>query len=49
MTVGDPSYWDDFFQQNLIPAVLGHVIATWEEMPKPGASDWWHERPGGTP
>jgi hypothetical protein len=39
MTVGDPSYWDDFFQQNLIPAVLGHVIATWEKMPKPGPSD----------
>jgi hypothetical protein len=39
MTVGDPSYWDDFFQQNLIPAVLAHVIATWERMPKPGPSD----------
>src|SRR5579875_696127 len=39
MTVGDPSYWDDFFQQNLIPAVLSHVIATWEQMAKPGPSD----------
>jgi hypothetical protein len=39
MTVGDPSYWDDLFQQNLIPAVLAHVIATWERMPKPGPSD----------
>lgn len=39
MTVGDPSYWDDFFQQNLIPAVLAHVIETWEQMPKPGPSD----------
>jgi hypothetical protein len=39
MTVGDPSYWDDFFQQNLIPSVLSHVIATWEQMPKPGLSD----------
>ena len=39
MTVGDPSYWDDFFQQNLIPAVLAHVITTWEGMSKPGPSD----------
>jgi hypothetical protein len=39
MTVGDPSYWDDFFQQNLIPSVLSYVIATWEQMPRPGPSD----------
>ena len=39
MTVGDTSFWDDFFQQNLIPAVLAHVITTWEQMPKPGPSD----------
>ena len=39
MTVGDPSYWDDFFQQNLIPSVLSYVIATWEQMPTPGPSD----------
>jgi len=39
MTVGDPSYWDDFFQQNLIPSVLSYVIATWEQMPMPGPSD----------
>jgi len=39
MTVGDPSYWDDLFQQNLIPAVFAHVITTWELMPKPGPSD----------
>jgi hypothetical protein len=39
MTVGDTSYWDDFFQQNLIPAVLAYVIRTWEHMPKPGRSD----------
>jgi hypothetical protein len=39
MTVGDTSDWDDFFQQNLIPAVLAHVFATWEHMPKPGPSD----------
>jgi hypothetical protein len=39
MTVGDPSYWDDFFQQNLLPSVLSYVIATWEQMPKPGPSD----------
>ena len=35
MTIGDTSNWDDFFQQNLIPAVLSHVITTWEKMPKP--------------
>jgi hypothetical protein len=39
MTVGDASYWDDFFQENLIPAVLAHVIATWAQMTKPGPSD----------
>lgn len=39
MIVGDASYWDDFFQQNMIPAVLAHVIAAWEKMPKPGPSD----------
>ena len=39
MTVGDPSDWDDFFQQNLIPAVLDYVVTTWEQMPKPGPSD----------
>ena len=27
------------FQQNLIPAVLAHVITTWEQMPKAGPSD----------
>lgn len=39
MTVGDSSYWDDFFQQNLIPSVLSHIIETWEQMPMPGPSD----------
>lgn len=39
MTIGDTSYWDDFFPQNLLPAVLSHVIATWEQMPKPGPAD----------
>jgi hypothetical protein len=39
MTVGDTSYWDDFFQQNLIPAILAHVVSVWEQMPKPGPSD----------
>lgn len=39
MIVGDPSYWDNFFQQNLIPSILSCVIATWEQMPKPGPSD----------
>ena len=39
MIVGDSSNWDDFFQQNLIPAVLDYVITTWEQMRKPGPSD----------
>lgn len=39
MTVGDTSYWDDFFQQNLVPAVLAYITTTWEQMPKPGLSD----------
>lgn len=39
MTIGEPSYWDDFFHQNLIPSVLSYVIATWEQMPMPGPSD----------
>ena len=39
MIVGDPAHWDDFFQQNLIPAVLAYIVATWEAMPKPDASD----------
>ena len=43
MTVGDTAYWDDFFQQNLIPAVLAHVVTTWEQMPKPGPSDLENE------
>ncbi len=39
MTVGDSSYWNDFFQKNLIPSVLSYVITTWEQMPTPGPSD----------
>ncbi len=39
MTVGDTSYWDDFFQHNLVPAVLAYITTTWEQMPKPGLSD----------
>ncbi len=39
MTFGDPTDWDDFFQQNLIPVVLAHVVTTWEQMQKPGPSD----------
>ncbi|RJR30584.1 MAG: hypothetical protein C4576_33120 [Desulfobacteraceae bacterium] len=39
MTAGDPSYWDDFFQQDLLPSVFSHIILTWEQMPKPGPSD----------
>ena len=39
MIVGDTSYWDDLFEQNLIPAVLAYVITTWEQMPSPAPSD----------
>lgn len=39
MTDGAPSPWDDFFQQNLIPAVLSYVVETWERMPKPTETD----------
>jgi len=39
MIVGDTSNWDDFFQQDLVPAVLDYVVTTWEQMPKPGPSD----------
>jgi len=39
MTVGDTSCWDDFFRQNLLPAVLAYITTTWEQMPKPGPSD----------
>ena len=35
MIAGDPADWDDFFQQNLIPAVLSYVISTWDHMEKP--------------
>jgi len=39
MTAGDPAYWDDFFQQNLIPVVLAHIVATWERMRKPAPGE----------
>jgi hypothetical protein len=39
VTVGDTSYWNDFFQQNLIPAVLALVVSTWDKMSKPGPAD----------
>lgn len=39
MTLGDTSYWDDFFPQSLIPAALTHVLATWDKIQKPGQSD----------
>jgi hypothetical protein len=39
MTVGDTSCWDDFFKQNLVPAVLAYITTTWEQMPKPRLSD----------
>lgn len=39
MTLGDTSYWDDFFPQSLVPAALTHVLATWDKIPKPGPSD----------
>jgi hypothetical protein len=40
MIVGDPVDWDDFFQENLIPAILSHIISTWTLMEKPGQSDY---------
>jgi hypothetical protein len=39
MTTGDPSAWDDFFQQSLVPAILMLVINTWGKLAKPGQSD----------
>lgn len=36
MIAGDPTDWDNFFQQNLIPAVLSLVISTWDRMEKLG-------------
>jgi hypothetical protein len=36
MIAGDPADWDDFFQQNLIPAVIALVIRAWDSMEKPG-------------
>ncbi len=39
MIVGDTSCWNEFFQQKLVPAVLAYVVASWEQMPKPGPSD----------
>jgi len=39
MTVGDTTCWDDFFQLNLVPAVLDYITTTWEQMPKLGLSD----------
>lgn len=35
MIVGDPAFWDDFFQQSLIPTILSLVINTWNRMEKP--------------
>jgi hypothetical protein len=39
MTVGDPASWDDFFQRNLVPAVLALVTEAWEHMAKPLETD----------
>jgi hypothetical protein len=43
MIVGDPAYWDDFFQQNLIPAILSYVISTWDSIEKPGETAYEDE------
>lgn len=40
MIVGDPVAWDDFFQENLLPAILSHVINTWNRMEKPRQMDY---------
>lgn len=39
MIIGDSSSWDDFFELGLIPKILNYVITTWEQMPRPRASD----------
>jgi hypothetical protein len=39
MIAGDPVDWDDFFQQNLIPAILSLILSTWDRMGKPGQTD----------
>ena len=39
MIAGDPTAWDDFFLQSLIPAILSLVMNTWERMEKPGQTD----------
>jgi hypothetical protein len=37
MTVaGDSRDWDSFFQTDLIPVILAHVVSTWAPMEKPG-------------
>jgi hypothetical protein len=39
MISGDPSAWDDFFQQALVPTVLSLVVETWDKMAKPVPTD----------
>lgn len=43
MIAGDPVFWDDFFKQRLIPAILAHVINTWDQMKKPAQTDLENE------
>ncbi len=39
MIFGDRTDWEDYFDQQLVPVVLGYVLTTWEQMPKPGFSE----------
>ena len=39
MIAGDPVSWDGFFKESLIPAILAHVISTWDQMKKPQQMD----------
>jgi len=40
MTAGNPSNWDDFFADDLIPSVLELVLETWERIEGPLADEW---------
>lgn len=39
MTAGDPSEWDDFFADRLVPAVLTLVYEAWNRIAKPSADE----------
>ena len=33
--IGDPGDWDTFFEKSLVPAILAHVLATWDRLERP--------------